>query len=487
MKTLPGMAGSAIIIVWLIMMGLLVQRSFFAPGHNLQAPASGLRGQEDAEEWAGIYFKDSKAGYTHSKRQKIYNGYSFSENAVMDLVMLDVPQQLISSLYAETDNNFLLRKFTYSLTSGVITFKADGIMNGKTMQLKIESGGAAQKKIVQLSDPPSLAGSMRYAMARSGLAPGMVLQRTVFDPLTMSNRTIQARVEKLETITLRGQQQTCFRIRESFNGITVYSWINQKGETVKEESPMGFVMVQEPREIATTGNNDGRKMDILAATGITADRPVAGENLTYLRLRLKHVDLDGFSLQGGRQKRTGEVVEITLENLENVRSYQLPCTDKRFEEYLETTPFIQSTDKNIMAMARTILGNDRDARSAARKICRWMQSAIEKIPTMSVPSAAEVLRSRRGDCNEHAVLFAALCRAAGIPARICAGIVYVNGSFYYHAWNEVYLDGWISIDATTNQFPADVTHVKFVEGDLEQQILILKIVGRMAIEVLEYS
>jgi transglutaminase-like putative cysteine protease len=206
-----------------------------------------------------------------------------------------------------------------------------------------------------------------------------------------------------------------------------------------------------------------------------------------LRLRLKHVNLDGFSLDGGRQKRSGDVVEITLEKLENARSYQLPCTDKRLGQYLEATPFIQSTDKNIMAMAQQIIGADRDARSAARKICQWMQSAVEKMPTMSVPSAAEVLRSRSGDCNEHAVLFAALCRAAGIPARICAGIVYLNGSFFYHAWNEVYLDGWISIDSTTNQFPADVTHVKFVEGDLEQQILILKIVGKMAIDVLEYS
>jgi transglutaminase-like putative cysteine protease len=406
---------------------------------------------------------------------------------VMDLVMLAVPQKLISSLTAETDNNFLLRKFTFLLTSGIITFTANGTMRGKTMQLKIESNGVTQEKTVHLSDPPSLAGSMRYAMARSGLAPGAVLQRTVFDPLTMSNRTIQAEVEKLETITIRGQQQICFRIRESFNGITVYAWLNQKGETVKEESPMGFVMLQEPRAMALAGNNEGKKIDIISTTGIAPDKPIPQKNIAYLRLRLKHVNLDGFHLDGGRQKRTGDIVEIRRENLDMVRSYHLPCTDKRFGEYLKATLFIQSTDTNIVAMARQIIGAEQDARTAAQKICKWMQSAVEKIPTMSVPSAAEVLRSRKGDCNEHAVLFAALCRAGGIPARICAGIVYVNGSFYYHAWNEVYLDGWVSIDSTLNQIPADVTHVKFVEGDLEQQILILKIVGKMAVDVLEYS
>ena len=34
---------------------------------------------------------------------------------------------------------------------------------------------------------------------------------------------------------------------------------------------------------------------------------------------------------------------------------------------------------------------------------------------------------------------------------------------------------------------ADATHVAFVKGDLEQQIALLKIVGRMAIDVLESS
>jgi transglutaminase-like putative cysteine protease len=106
---------------------------------------------------------------------------------------------------------------------------------------------------------------------------------------------------------------------------------------------------------------------------------------------------------------------------------------------------------------------------------------------MSIPRAADVLQLKRGDCNEHAVLYAALCRAAGIPAKTCAGIVYLDGSFYYHAWVELYLQQWISVDPTTNQFPADVTHIKFVEGELDKQLLLLNIVGKLAIDVLEYS
>ena len=251
MKKRTEIAGSLILIIWVIMMGLLIQKSCFAPSKTIPVPAVTSQGLDSGEEWSGIYFKENKAGYASSKREKINSGYYFTENAVMNLVMLDVPQRIISSLSAETDNNLLLRKFNYTLTSGIITFSASGMVSGKTVQLKIISGGTAREKTLNLPDVPALSGSMRFAMARSGLSPGATMQRTIFDPLTMSNRTVHMVVEKLEEISVRGQKQLCFRIKETFSGITVNAWLNQQGETVKEESPMGFVLLKEPRELAT--------------------------------------------------------------------------------------------------------------------------------------------------------------------------------------------------------------------------------------------
>jgi transglutaminase-like putative cysteine protease len=102
-------------------------------------------------------------------------------------------------------------------------------------------------------------------------------------------------------------------------------------------------------------------------------------------------------------------------------------------------------------------------------------------PTMTVPSAREVLRTMRGDCNEHAVLLAALARAAGIPARVAAGAVYLDDGFYYHAWTELWLDGrWISADPVFDQMPADATHVKLLEGGPERHLELAQVVGRLA-------
>jgi transglutaminase-like putative cysteine protease len=101
-----------------------------------------------------------------------------------------------------------------------------------------------------------------------------------------------------------------------------------------------------------------------------------------------------------------------------------------------------------------------------------------------VPSALDVFEMRRGDANEHTVLFAALARAVGLPARTAAGLVYLDGKFYYHAWPEVYLNGWVAVDPTFGQFPADAAHLRLALGGLARQLELARVIGRLTIEVL---
>ncbi len=84
-----------------------------------------------------------------------------------------------------------------------------------------------------------------------------------------------------------------------------------------------------------------------------------------------------------------------------------------------------------------------------------------------------------GDCNEHAVLFAALARAAGVPARIEAGLVYLNGRFYYHAWPNVYVGHWLEMDPTWGQHAVDATHLALVEGELAEPLEVRPIAARL--------
>jgi transglutaminase-like putative cysteine protease len=90
----------------------------------------------------------------------------------------------------------------------------------------------------------------------------------------------------------------------------------------------------------------------------------------------------------------------------------------------------------------------------------------EKTTSKGWSIASEVAKDRSGDCTEHAVLLAALARAAGMPARVVVGAALVRhddsvGAFG-HAWTEI-LSGsqWILADATGI---ADVETVYYIRG-----------------------
>ena len=78
----------------------------------------------------------------------------------------------------------------------------------------------------------------------------------------------------------------------------------------------------------------------------------------------------------------------------------------------------------------------------------------------------------------------ALARAAGIPARVAAGLAFLDGKFYYHAWPEIWLERWVAVDPTFGQFPADASHLRFTIGGLGKQAELLRLMGTLRIDVL---
>ena len=137
------------------------------------------------------------------------------------------------------------------------------------------------------------------------------------------------------------------------------------------------------------------------------------------------------------------------------------------------------------------MGDAPTPRLRAERLVRHVHAILEKKPTLSLPSALEVLKTRIGDCNEHTALYVAMARSLGLPARIAVGLVYLRGAFYYHAWPEVWVEEtrgrglWLPVDPTLNQFPADATHVRLARGGLDRQAAIVGLVGRARLDVLD--
>jgi transglutaminase-like putative cysteine protease len=205
-----------------------------------------------------------------------------------------------------------------------------------------------------------------------------------------------------------------------------------------------------------------------------------------LRLRLDGADLASADLQGVGQSVAGDVVEIR--DTQNLRPGP---GDPDARRYLAPEVFIESDAPEIKAAAAAAVQGASGNRDRAERLTRYVNSILEKKLTVGLPSAREVLRTRVGDCNEHTALYVAMARAAGIPARIAVGLVYVRGAFYYHAWPEAYIDEgkgrglWLPVDPTLNQFPADATHLRLARGGLDKQAVILPLIGHLKMTVLD--
>jgi transglutaminase-like putative cysteine protease len=129
----------------------------------------------------------------------------------------------------------------------------------------------------------------------------------------------------------------------------------------------------------------------------------------------------------------------------------IPVTDERFAKDLEPTLLMPCFDESVQSAAKGALQGETDAKRAVAKLSEFVFTRLRK-QSGPVPeaTAVEILRDRMGDCSEHALLFVALCRASGIPARRCSGFVCVGSLWGSHAWAEVWVGAWMGVDPTTN-------------------------------------
>jgi hypothetical protein len=275
-----------------------------------------------------------------------------------------------------------------------------------------------------------------------------------------------------------------------FNG-----WVDEQGRVVLVNQLLGLTLERRPYEVAfenwkadarARGTRVTADQDIYESTAISANKRLR-ENLAELRVRLTGVDLDGFEVKGYRQRLRGDTLTITREAPAALNAaYVLPNGARAtvMGLFLEPEPLLESNNPEVRALAIRLRGAEKDPRVVAERINRWVYDSLRKEITVGVPSALATLRSRVGDCNEHAQLYVALARAAGVPARVAAGLAYLDGKFYYHAWPEVWLERWVAVDPTFGQFPADASHLRFTIGGLGRQAELLRLMGALHVDVI---
>ncbi len=486
MKTRLSLAAvlkTLIVVFWGLMLFFLIQRVYLTPKIVLEETAQ----LKDSLTWMSVFFKGQKVGYSVQGLTAVEAGYVVDQKTYLRLNLMGQVQELRTVTSAQLNKAMGLRSFNFFMSAGPIRYQLSGTLKGLTLELTGMTAGYKEKTSLQLQEVPRLATGLMPYLTQQGLKKGQRFQVPVFDPSTLSSRPVQVVIEDLEKIMHDGKEIDTYRVRQESFGNQSYAWIDTEGRTVKEEGFLGLSLVRTTQEEATQGIAGRAELaDLVEATSAptnrTIDRP---GDVRFLRVRLKGLDLTGFELDGGRQVLQGDILEITREKIDVRDELSLPLNSPELKEYLEPEQFIQSRHPKITARARALAGGVKSPLSIIDKVNGWVFETLEKRPTMSVPSALEVLDTKVGDCNEHAVLATALLRAAGVPTRMAVGVLYFEGRFYYHAWLEAYWGRWTAVDPLLGQMPADAAHIRFLTGGLSRQADMVRVIGRLEVEIMD--
>lgn len=146
--------------------------------------------------------------------------------------------------------------------------------------------------------------------------------------------------------------------------------------------------------------------------------------------------------------------------------------DDMLHPFLGSSRYV-TVDQDLWRFAVDVRDERKDVFETAGAIMAHINAnwAYQPNTTSASTHLDEVMRDRRGVCQDFAHVMIGLCRALGIPARYISGYLYdgagghLRGAQASHAWCEVWLPkfGWFGFDPTNNTV-ADERYVKIATG-----------------------
>lgn len=440
------------------------------------------------QKWYNVSLNNNKIGYAMTSYNKSALGYVFKDYSLLRMPMAGVLREVLLDFYAVVDHNFSIKSFTFGLASGDYSTDIFGGVKNGFLEMDIRSGGEPTHMAIPVSDGLYLPGVVPLLLASKGFPEGEFAIASL-DPFAISVSQMIVTVGGLEQINTDVGKFRAHKVDIDNKGMNTTMFIIDNGTIIREVETAGMEMNLTSKEKALDIPDFNPEWDILRNLAVEADRELTNpRDAVYMRAQLEGIEPAGFDLSDDFQKLLSEKpVELELSSQ--------PCAFKANSEdwedlgkFLKPETFVQSDDPGIIRQSRLITKNIESDSLKALALADWVYDNVEKDYAISLPSAVEVLRVRRGDCNEHSALYTALARAAGIPTKICLGIVYSEGMFYYHAWPAVFIGGcWRPIDPTLGQHIVDATHIMLLQGGYDAQASLMRIVGKLKVKIIDYK
>jgi len=476
------------------MMAQLFRREYFIPrwqGSNssIQIPA------EPTDTWLGLLLNDrnqTPIGFLNVRTSPIereaQEGVLAQFLGHMRLSLGSFKGELRVDGQAWATKRDGLRDFLFSMRSGEHATTVEGKVAAGRLTGFIATGG--EKTPIDLPFPtdqimtnaPGLGG-----VSMPSLEIGDEVLVDAFDPMTMSAGTARVLCLREETITVMGVEKRAKVLSTNLSGITSTAWVDANGEVLRAETPLGIVLQRmtqaEAQRLAMTdlGASDG----LLKLASVPADGLTPRRGISRMRISVRGLD-ETADLPSDESQQVVDENELLIEP-QGPDATAVTLESATLKDALANDIFLQLDNPRIVEAASRIVGNESDNWKKSQLIYEWVHASVKKAMVPSLPTALDVLTTLEGDCNEHTMLYTALARASGVPTRMAIGLVWSEefDAFYYHAWPEVFVGRWVWMDPTLGQKVADATHIKLVNGDLQEWWKVAPYMGRLKLEVLE--
>ncbi len=465
------------------------------------------RSGEVVESWEAYYIDNHKIGQGKIGIEPI------TEDG-RSLLLVRSSTELVVQRFNQTVSQKIQLLSVESATGGLIRFEtrlSDGsVTTGRYQsgQLFIETNTLGEAQRTSIPWDPSFGGLFadRLSLRRSPMQPGERRRLRALIPIFHQPGEIELVADGYESTPLLSGEQRLLRINSTvrIGQTTIESvlWTDSSGEPIKSSTSMsGFEQIayRTTPEQALDKNNS-TDFDLGARSVVRVENPLPEPQRTQravYRVRLDGGDPSRVFSAGISQKvdrKSPDTAEITVwaTRPDTPRSGR-PSEAGPTVADLEPNNLVQSQDPIIVAMAGKVTTEAADPWSLACALESYVHRTVRPEQfSQAIASAADVARSRAGDCTEHAVLLAALCRARQLPARVVIGLVYFPQAegFAYHMWNEVWIeDRWIPLDATRGQCGIGAGHLKVQTSDLagatpyNALLPVLEVLGKLEIRV----
>lgn len=487
-------------------------------------PLAAARQEEDAakpeataakkrEAWDAVFLGGKKVGYIHTQVEPV----TASDGRKLLRVQVDTVLALkrlndkteIKTRYGtiETYEGEVLRLDSRTLV-GPQEIRISGDAHAGIMPLTLDAGGQTQRLSIPWGADVRGPYGPEMSLSRQPMQPGETREVKTFIPDLNQVGLTEMEAQQYGEIELGGGAvMNLMRVDSRvlgpdgrpLPGMDSTYYVDAAGQILKSETDVfgGLVTYRTTREAALKPATGG--FPIVENLIVKVSRRITNPEST--RSAAYAVNFDGEEPIAELFPRDDRQAVVTADDGSTQLQVRTVGPDTNAvagadPEYLSPNPMINSADPKVVALTQRATSNAAaDAWSKATAITQWVaQNVREKNFETTFATAADVAQTLSGDCSEHAVLTAAMCRAAGIPCRVVVGLLYADNlqGFGFHMWNEVAVGGrWVAIDSALGQTEVDATHLKLNESSLEgispfaSFLDVVRVAGKLTLEPLQ--